>query len=188
LDAAEQIMRTEGYSAVTSRAVARQAQLKPPLVHYYFKTMEDLLLAVVQRYTDKRIKRQARALASPTPLKAAWSFSHDDPDTALAVESLALARRYKSVRAELARVGDLIREMQSHLYSRVFNEYALEPYFGSPDGLAVMIDAVGRALGLEMDVGLTRGHAEARDVVKRWIDRFEGSEPARPPEKANDAG
>jgi AcrR family transcriptional regulator len=187
VDAAEQIMRTEGYSAVTSRAVAAQAKLKPPLVHYYFRTMEELLLAVVQRYTDKRIKRQAQALASPTPLKAAWAFSHEDPDTALAVESLALARRYKSVRAELARAGELIREMQSHLYARVFNDYELEPYFVSPDALAVMIDAVGRSLGLEMDVGLSRGHAQAREVVERWIDRFEGGDAVKPPGKARGA-
>jgi AcrR family transcriptional regulator len=174
LDAAEQIMRKEGYSAVTSRAVARQAGLKPQLVHYYFRTMEDLFLALVRRYTDKRIKRQAQTLASPTPLKAAWAFSHDDPDTALAVEFLALARRHKSVRAELARAGELIREMQGHLYAKVFRDYELEPYFGSPDGLAVIIDAVGRALGLEADVGLTHGHAQVLEVVQRWIERFEG--------------
>jgi AcrR family transcriptional regulator len=168
-------MRKDGYSAVTSRAVARQAGLKPQLVHYYFRTMEDLFLALVRRYTDKRIKRQAQALASQTPLRAAWAFSHDDPDTPLAVECLALARRYKSIRAELSRAGELIREMQGHLYSRVFVEHHLEPYFKSPDVLAVIIDAVGRALRFEADVGFTRAHAETLDVVHDWLERLEGA-------------
>ena len=49
LDAAEQLMLEEGYAAVTSRRVAEKAGLKPQLVHYYFRTMEDLFLAVFRR-------------------------------------------------------------------------------------------------------------------------------------------
>ena len=44
LDAAERLMRDEGYAAVTSRRVAAEAGLKPQLVHYYFRTMDDLFV------------------------------------------------------------------------------------------------------------------------------------------------
>ena len=47
LDAAQQLMLDEGYAAVTSRRVAAQAGLKPQLVHYYFRTMDDLFLVAV---------------------------------------------------------------------------------------------------------------------------------------------
>ena len=47
LDAAEQVMREEGYAAVTSRRVAQRAGLKPQLVHYYFRTMDELFLALL---------------------------------------------------------------------------------------------------------------------------------------------
>ena len=49
LDAAEQLMRDEGYAAVTSRRVAEKAGLKPQLVHYYFRTMDDLFLELYRR-------------------------------------------------------------------------------------------------------------------------------------------
>jgi AcrR family transcriptional regulator len=49
LDAAEQLMLEEGYAAVTSRRVAEKAALKPQLVHYYFRTMDDLFLAAFRR-------------------------------------------------------------------------------------------------------------------------------------------
>ena len=42
MDAAEQLLLEEGYAAVTSRRVGARAGLKPQLVHYYFRTMDDL--------------------------------------------------------------------------------------------------------------------------------------------------
>ena len=53
LDAAEQLLIEEGYAAVTSRRVADRAGLKPQLVHYYFRTMEDLFLAVFHRRAER---------------------------------------------------------------------------------------------------------------------------------------
>ena len=46
-------MRDEGYAAVTSRRVAEQAGLKPQLVHYYFRTMDDLFLEMFRRGADR---------------------------------------------------------------------------------------------------------------------------------------
>ena len=53
LDAAEQLMLEEGYAAVTSRRLASKAGLKPQLVHYYFRTMEDLFLEVFRRRAEE---------------------------------------------------------------------------------------------------------------------------------------
>jgi TetR/AcrR family transcriptional regulator len=49
IEAAERLMREEGYAAVTSRRVASKAGLKPQLVHYYFRTMDDLFLAILEQ-------------------------------------------------------------------------------------------------------------------------------------------
>lgn len=67
LDAAEQLMLEEGYAAVTSRRVASKAGLKPQLVHYYFRTMDDLFLDVFRRRGEEGLQRQAEALASAQP-------------------------------------------------------------------------------------------------------------------------
>ncbi len=53
LDAAEQLMLEEGYAAVTSRRLASKAGLKPQLVHYYFRTMEELFLEVFRRRAEE---------------------------------------------------------------------------------------------------------------------------------------
>src|SRR5215470_9049592 len=64
LDAAERLMLEEGYAAVTSRRVAEKAGLKPQLVHYYFRTMGELYLAVFRRRADQGLEAQSAALKS----------------------------------------------------------------------------------------------------------------------------
>ena len=49
LDATESIMLEEGYAAVSSRKVASRAGLTSQLLHYYFRTMDDLFIAVFVR-------------------------------------------------------------------------------------------------------------------------------------------
>ena len=68
LDAAEQLLLEEGYASVTSRRVAEKAGLKPQLVHYYFRTMEDLFLAVFHRRAEEGLAVLTTALQSPQPL------------------------------------------------------------------------------------------------------------------------
>ena len=56
LDAAEQLMLEEGYAAVTSRRLANKAGLKPQLVHYYFRTMEELFVEVFRRRAEEGLR------------------------------------------------------------------------------------------------------------------------------------
>ena len=47
LDITEQVMLQDGYAAVSSRRVAKDAGVAPALVHYYFGTLDDLFVAVM---------------------------------------------------------------------------------------------------------------------------------------------
>src|ERR1700741_3492798 len=60
LDATAQIMREEGYAAVRSRKVAGRAGLKSQLAHYHFGTMDELFLALYQRYEEQYFQRHAK--------------------------------------------------------------------------------------------------------------------------------
>lgn len=102
LDAAEQLMLEEGYAAVTSRRVAEKAALKPQLVHYYFRTMDDLFLAAFRRRAEEGLEAQAQVLQAPQPLWALWRFSIDPAATAITSEFIALANHRKALKAEIA--------------------------------------------------------------------------------------
>src|ERR1700712_2116321 len=70
IEAAELVMIEEGYAAASTRRVAARAGLKPSLVHYYFPTTEDLLLAVNRKGAAESDRRLDEALSSPDPLRA----------------------------------------------------------------------------------------------------------------------
>ena len=175
LDAAMRLMLEEGYAAVTSRRVAAKAGLKPQLVHYYFRTMDDLFLALVRRGAEQNLERQARALASPQPLRALWEFSTDAVGTTLTMEFSSLANHRKAIRAELAAYAEQFRQLQREALRNVLEGYGIDPEAFPPDAVLVLITAVSRILVLEDALGMTTGHAEMRALVERCLERYEGA-------------
>ena len=126
LDAAEQLMLEEGYAAVTSRRLADRAGLKPQLVHYYFRTMEDLFLAVFRRRAEEGLQVQARALQSPQPLWALWRFGTDPTATRITMEFAALANHRKSMRAEIGYYAERFRDEQRKAISTALQRYGID--------------------------------------------------------------
>jgi AcrR family transcriptional regulator len=103
LDVAEVLMLEEGYAAVTSRRLAAKAGVKQPLVYYYFRTMDELFLAVFRGMAEDGLERMKEALVAPEPIRALWNLNSDRSRTALTMEFLALANHRKVVQAEIAR-------------------------------------------------------------------------------------
>src|ERR1700758_4678917 len=69
LDAAEQLMREEGYAAITTRKLGAKAGVHPQLVHYYFSGMDNLFLELWRRFTGHYPARQAQAFLSANPVR-----------------------------------------------------------------------------------------------------------------------
>ena len=58
LDAAERLLVEVGYAGITTRRLAGKAGANHGLVHYYLGSMENLLLRVLERFTERLIARQ----------------------------------------------------------------------------------------------------------------------------------
>jgi AcrR family transcriptional regulator len=175
LDATEQLMLEEGYAAVSSRRIAEKAGLKPQLVHYYFRTMDDLFLAAFRRRAEEGLERQAQAIASAEPLRALWALSDDSRGTALTMEFAALANHRKAIRSEIARYGELFRNRQTEVLTRVMDEHGIDTELFPPAMVMVAITGVSQLLVMEDALGLTAGHAETRAVVDRYLGQLEKS-------------
>jgi TetR/AcrR family transcriptional regulator len=175
LDAAERLMLDEGYAAVTSRRVAQQAGLKSQLVHYYFRTMDDLFLEVFRRRAELGLRRQAEALASPQPLRALWEFSIETESTALTMEFAALANHRKAIRAEIAQYADRFRVAQIEAVSSVLDRYEISPDVCPAGVVTVLMSSVSRMVVMEQALlGMSAGHAETLAFVERHLRRIEG--------------
>ena len=179
LDAAADLMREEGYAAVTSRRLAEKAGLKAPLVHYYFRTMDDLFIALFRRLSERGLERQTKALASDQPLWSLWEFVKDDPNTALTMELLALANHRKALRVEIATSGERFRNLQLEVVSRVLQDHGVDPATHPPIAVIVLMSSISRFLVMEEAFGITAGHAETIALVEHYLAQLEGPLPHR---------
>jgi AcrR family transcriptional regulator len=175
LDTTERLMLEEGYAAVTTRRVAAEAGLKPPLVHYYFLTTDDLLVAVYQRAAERNIERVTKALASAKPLSELWALSTDQTRTTLAVEFMALANHRKRVRTEIAANIGRSRAMQAEVVTRLLREQGMSLREFPPLAVSLAIAGISRALVMETALGVSSGHDETRAWVESWLRKLESN-------------
>src|SRR5204862_2585261 len=72
LDAAERLLVSVGYAGTSVRRLAEEAGANHGLVHYYFGSMEELFLRVLERFTDRLIERQRAMYAADAPFIEKW--------------------------------------------------------------------------------------------------------------------
>ena len=174
LDAAERLMLEAGYAAVSSRRVASKAGLKPQLVHYYFRAMDDLFLAVYRRRAEQSLGLYALALASDRPLRALWQLSTDPRGTAFTMEFAALANHRKAIRTEIAQHAERFRKMQRDAIASVLDRYGISTETYPPIVVVLAMTGLSQVLVLEEALGITSGHDDAIALVQRYLDDLEG--------------
>ena len=174
LDAAEALMRDEGYATVTSRRVADKAGLKPQLVHYYFRTMDELFLELFRRRAEQMQYHQELALESEQPLWALWELNTDPAGTGMTMEFIALANHRKTLRAEIAKFGELFRREQIRVFTEAMSRYDVPFEEFSPTVLIVLLTGATQVLVQEELLDMTVGHAETHEFAHRWLTFLEG--------------
>jgi AcrR family transcriptional regulator len=174
LDAAERLMLSDGYAAVTTRRVGAEAGVNPGLVYYYFGPMDNLLIEVFRRVAARSQERHAEALASKQPLWALWDLILDHTNTALNLEFLALGNHRKALRAEIKAASGRRRHMQFEALSTVLAERGVDTQRWPPEAVMLLMDGVARFMGEEDAYGVDLGHTEAIAVVERLISEVEG--------------
>jgi AcrR family transcriptional regulator len=180
LDAAERVMVEDGYAAATSRRVAARAGLKPGLVHYYFRTMDDLFIALFRRRAEQGLEKQAKALASAQPLWSMWELAADRLNTTLMMELMALANHRKRLKAEIAAHSERSRGFQIEAASGLVERYGFADDPNAAVTIMVLMSSISLLLTIEDTFGIARGHAEAIALVERYLHDLEGER--RPPD------
>ena len=173
LDAAEQLMLREGYAAVTSRRVAAEAGIKPQLVHYYFRSMDDLFLEVYRRRAGAGIDHFIRAMEVHRSLRTLWRFGTDLGGATLNIEFVALANHRTAIRDEIARYARRFRELQLDAIAAILGDHGVSADTCPPIVVLLAMTGVTQVMALETALGVTAGHAEMTEFVDAWIDEAE---------------
>ena len=179
LDAAEEIMLKEGYAAISSRSVATAVGIQAPLVHYYFASLDDLFVAVLQRRAGRNVERMAEALASPEPLRAWWELASDTRGTALFVELLAAANHRPALKAELGGIARDVRQMQMKALETLLAEYGIDAGDFPPPLVAAGIQGLAFSAVQDQAAGYDTSPDEAIASMSRLVDRLESRRKAR---------
>lgn len=172
LDAAERLLVEVGYAGITTRSLAQAAEANQGLVHYYFGSMENLLVRVLERFTDRLIARQRAMYSAPdVPFIEKWRT---------AMRYLDADRDYQKVWWELQALAwnrpDL-RERVAHVnaeWRATLTEALAEPR--ERYGIATPLDAlVSLVITFNLGIiherlsGIETGHAELIEWIDGWL-------------------
>ena len=70
LDSTCRVIIRDGVDGIRSQSVAREAGVSPALPHYYYPTLEDLVVAAFGRTAQREAEREAGVAASDDPVEA----------------------------------------------------------------------------------------------------------------------
>jgi AcrR family transcriptional regulator len=186
LDAARDALARDGYTKTTTRAIAERAGVQLSLVHYHFRTKQQLLAAVLARENERLLERQRALYAAPEPLAAKWT-------TACAYLREDLRTGYVRILWELWAVGLADEELAArwrealagwrNLLTEVAERWEEDHGIDLPISPRALATLVGNAfLGAEAEIlaGVSENdapHLEALESVAQlieWAERRNG--------------
>jgi AcrR family transcriptional regulator len=173
LDGAEDILREEGHAALTSRGIADRIGVKQRLVYYYFHTMDDLIVALFRRSSERDLARLHEVSQSELPLRQLWEICFHSHDARLISEYMALANRIPGLRAEVIHFIEESRAIQVRALTTAMKRrsgIASLP----PVVIALMATSIGLSLNREEQLGVRSGHAETFAVLNAFLEELEG--------------
>jgi AcrR family transcriptional regulator len=174
LDAAERLLVEVGYAAITTRRLAREAGANQGLVHYYFGSMENLLVRVLERFTERLIVRQRAMYAEDLPFLEKWrqAMTYLDEDFASGYQKVwyelqAMAWNKPELRERIAHVTVEWREVLAEAFEQGRREHGIEMPI---DALVALVAAFNQGLILERLSGIDSGHRELLDWIDAWLE------------------
>lgn len=173
LDSAEDVLREEGHAELTSRRIAERLGVKQRLVYYYFRTMDDLIVDMFHRSSERDLQKLRDVGASNLPLRQLWEICYHSHDARLISEYMALANRIPKLRVEVNRFIEGSRAIQVQAVAAAIERQSLASALSAP-ALALMATSIGLSLNREEQLGVSAGHKETLAVLSQFLDVFEG--------------
>ena len=173
LDAAEDILRDEGHVALTSRGIAERCGVKQRLVYYYFHTMDDLIVEMFRRSSERDLQRLQETGKSDQPLRQLWEICFHSHDARLISEYMALANRLPELRAEVIRFIETSRDIQVSALTEAIGRQTKKTAIPA-SAIAMMATSIGLSLNREEQLGVKSGHAETFGVLNAFLEELEG--------------
>ena len=180
LDAAERLLVSVGYANITTRKLAEEADLNHGLVHYYFGSMQELLVQVLERFTERLIKRQREMYAADMPFIKKWRIAMDylDEDAASGYSKVwcelqALGWNDPEIRKRVAKVDQAWFQVVAENMGKAADEYGLDRAEFPTEAITGLVATFNEGMHLRMLSGITAGHSALLAWIDKWLDQLE---------------
>lgn len=173
LEAAERMLVEVGHAGITTRRLAREAGVNHGLVHYYFGSMENVLVRALEGFTERLLQRQRALYAADVPFIEKWRIAMGHltgDDVAYAkvwLELQALAWNSPGLQERLASVDAEWRAVLAEPFARARDEYAIDM---PVDALVSLVMTFNLGIMLERQSGVDAGHRELLEWIDRWLE------------------
>lgn len=174
LDAAERLLVEVGYAAITTRRLASEAGVNQGLVHYYFGSMDNLLVRVLERFTERLILRQRAMYAADAPFIEKWrqAMRYLDEDFASGYQKVwyelqAMAWNKPELRERVAHVTEEWRAVLRETFERARREHPIEIPL---DALVALVATFNEGIILERLSGIDTGHRALLAWIDDWLE------------------
>ena len=171
LDAAERLLVEVGHAGITTRRLAEEAGVNHGLVHYYFGSIENVLVRALERFTERLIERQRELYAADVPFIERWRTamryltSEDATYEKIWLELQALAWNHPELRGRLAHVNAEWRAVLTEAFEQPHRELGIEMPLNA---LVSLVMTFNLGIIVERLGGIETGHRE----LLEWIDAF----------------
>ena len=184
LDGAESLLVEVGYAAITTRKLAERAGVNHGLVHYYFGSMEEVFLQVLERYTERLTTRQRALYAGDEPFLEKWR-------TAMAYLVADDEAEYQKIWFELQamawsrpemreRVGRVLADWQAVLTPALMDglrELGVDPRRYPLEAVVSLVATFNEGVMLERLSGVDSGHRQLLSMIDRMLVRLTREQP-----------
>jgi AcrR family transcriptional regulator len=171
LDAAERLLVDVGHAGITTRRLAEEAGVNNGLVHYYFGSIENVLVRTLERFTERLVERQRAMYAADIPFIEKWRTAmrylveEDIRYEKVWLELQALAWNRPEMRKRIADINAEWREVLAEAFAEPRRELGIDMPL---EALVSLVVTFNIGIIVERLSGITTGHAELLD----WIDTF----------------
>lgn len=175
IEAGIAVLSEAGASGLSASQIAKKLNIKPHMVHYYFRTMDDLVVELVRYIGREGMRKISHALVSDRPLHAIWELEMTSPWGVMALELQAIAAHSQAVRSEIVRYLEEVRFIEAEAVSRYFALRGFEPPV-EPLALVQVVVGMARQLVRERTLGLELGHGELISTIEQFLAGIPGGE------------
>jgi AcrR family transcriptional regulator len=175
LDAAERLLVEKGHAAITTRKLASEAGLNHGLVHYYFGSVENVLVRVLKRFTHRLTVRQREMYAADVPFIEKWRtamryLSEDAPYQKIWLELQARAWNHPELKQAVADVNAEWRSVLTEAFREPRMRYGIDMPL---EALVSLVMTFNEGIMLERLSGIETGQRELLDWIDAWMAREE---------------